>query len=257
MTDGLFVAHPNKDMLMDFENEIWRKHDSVSRFVFMLTHPDIEFERKEAFHYLASCWTDESQYVASYNHIDDAVIDNARNQYADMTDEEKENGHFFVKTTFIPRNTIMNGCAWYPYDQESNYGDSVRYDWMLKDNKSELNRDEWEDFWRRYNMLQFFNNEPATQSEPEIDLEEVLLYFPGLEDIVKALVQNHIPFDTEGGFELKEDDIIIAEAAIKIDGKLIVIDDFSDRQEQIEIFESHGYKVYTTESFNIDEIKNS
>jgi len=257
MTDGLFVAHPNKDMLMDFENEIWRKHDSVSRFVFMLTHPDIEFERKEAFHYLASCWTDESQYVASYNHIDDAVIDNARNQYADMTDEEKENGHFFVKTTFIPRNTIMNGCAWYPYDQESNYGDSVRYDWMLKDNKSELNRDEWEDFWRRYNMLQFFNNEPATQPEPEIDLEEVQLYFPGLEDIVKALVQNHIPFDTEGGFELKEDDIIIAEAAIKIDGKLIVIDDFSDRQEQIEIFESHGYKVYTTESFNIDEIKNS
>ena len=257
MTDGLFVAHPNKDMLMDFENEIWRKHDSVSRFVFMLTHPDIEFERKEAFHYLASCWTDESQYVASYNHIDDAVIDNARNQYSDMTDEEKENGHFFVKTTFIPRNTIMNGCAWYPYDQESNYGDSVRYDWMLKDNKSELNRDEWEDFWRRYNMLQFFNNEPATQPESEIDLEEVLLYFPGLEDIVKALVQNHIPFDTEGGFELKEDDIIIAEAAIKIDGKLIVIDDFSDRQEQIEIFESHGYKVYTTESFNIDEIKNS
>ena len=37
----------------------------------------------------------------------------------------------------------------------------------------------------------------------------------------------------------------------------IVIDDFSDRQEQIEIFESHGYKVYTTESFNIDEIINS
>lgn len=256
LTDGLFVAHPNKDMLMDFENEIWRKHDSVSRFVFMLTHPDIEFERKEAFHYLASCWTDESQYAASYSHIDDAVRDNARNQYADMTDEEKENGHFFVKTTFIPRNTIMNGCAWYPYDQESNYGDSVRYDWMLRDNQLELNREEWEDFWRRYNMLQFFNNEPATQPEPEIDLEEVLLYFPGLEDIVKALVQNHIPFDTEGGFELKEDDIIIAEAAIKIDGKLIVIDDFSDRQEQIEIFESHGYKVYTTESFNIDEIKN-
>lgn len=257
LTDGLFVAHPNRDMLMDFENEIWRKHDSVSRFVFMLTHPDIEFERKEAFHYLASCWTDESQYVASYNHIDDAVRDNARNQYSEMTDEEKENGHFFVKTTFVPRNTITNGNAWYPYDQECNYGDSVRYDWMLRDNPSELNRDEWEDFWRRYNMLQFFTNEPNTQPKPEIDLEEVLLYFPGLEDIVKVLVQNHIPFDTEGGYELKEDDIIIAEAAIKIDGKLIVIDDFSDRQEQVEIFENHGYKVFTTESFNVDEIKNN
>ena len=78
-----------------------------------------------------------------------------------------------------------------------------------------------------------------------------------LEDIVKVLVQNHIPFDTEGGYELKEDDIIIAEAAIKIDGKLIVIDDFSDRQEQVEIFENHGYKVFTIDSFNVDEIKNN
>ena len=84
--------------------------------------------------------------------------------------------------------------------------------------------------------------------EPEIDLEEVLMYFPGLEDVVTTLVQNHIPFDTEGGFELKENDIIIAEAAIKIDGKDIVIDDFTDREDQIELFENHGFKVFAIET---------
>ena len=146
LTDALFIAHPNRDMLLDFENEIWRKHDSVSRFIFMLIHPNINIQRKEALHHLASCWTDESQYVTSYSHIDDAVRENARNQYAEITDEEKENMHFFVKTTFIPRNSMMNGSAWCPYNQESNYGDSVRYDWGLKGNQTELNREDWEDF---------------------------------------------------------------------------------------------------------------
>ncbi len=252
--DGLFVAHPDRGMLSDFENDIWRKHDSVGRFLFMLTHPDIDDQRQEVFHYLASCWTDESQYVASYDKIDDAVRTNAKNQYADISEEDKENIHFFVKTTFIPRNSILSGCAWYPYDQESNYGDSVRFEWGIKDNHSELNKEDWEDFWRRYNMLQFFHNESSTPSTPEIDLDEILTYFPGLEDIVTALVQNNVPFDTEGGYELKEEDIIVAEAAIKIDGKDIVIDDFSGREDQIAIFENRGYKVYTKETFNIDEI---
>ena len=253
--DGLFT-NPNREMLLDFENEIWRRHNSMERFLYMLTHPDIEEQRKEAFHYLASCWTDESQYIASYGHIDDAVRDNARNQYADISQEENEACHFYVKTTFIPRNSLLGGSAWYPYDKESNYGDSVRYDWSFRNNTSELNRDDWEDFWRRYNMLQFFANEPSQPEVTEIDLEDILVYFPGLEDIVTALVQNRIPFDTEGGFELKEEDIIIAEAAIKIDGKDIVIDDFAGREDEVELFKAHGFKVLTKENFNIKEIIN-
>lgn len=253
--DGLFVAHPNVNMLLEYENEIRIKQDSVGRFIFMLTHPDIDFEREEAFRYIASCWTDESQYIASYEHIDDAVSKNARNQYADISEEDKENGHFFIKTTFIPRNSMLNGSAWYPYDQEDNYGDSIRYDWAIRENQAELNREDWEDFWRRYNILQFFHNEPTTPVMPEIDLDEILLYFPGLEHIVAALVQNHIAFDTEGGYELREDNVIVAEAAIKIEGKPIVIDDFAGREEEKEKFEAKGFKVYTKETFNINEIK--
>lgn len=111
--------------------------------------------------------------------------------------------HFFVKTTFIPRNTLLKGSAWYPYDQVDHLEDSVRYDWGLKEGLTEINREDWEDFWRRYNLLQFFHNNSMQEELPSIDLDEILLYFPGLEDLVTALVTHHISFDTEGGFELK------------------------------------------------------
>ena len=88
-----------------------------------------------------------------------------------------------------------------------------------------------------------------------IDLDEVLIYFPGLEDIVESLISSQISFDVEGGFELKENDIIIAEAAIRIDNKNIVIDDFEGREKEIAVFEQHGFKVYTPNDFNINELK--
>ena len=163
--------------------------------------------------------------------------------------------HFYVKTTFIPRNTLIKGSAWYPYDQEGHWEDSIRYNWSLKDALPEINKEDWEDFWRRYNLLQFFKNEPAETAAIPIDLDEILIYFPGLEDIVTSLVNNQIAFDTEGGYELKDSDIIIAEAAIKINDKNIVIDDFEGHEGDIVIFEQHGYKVYTPDNYNINELK--
>jgi DEAD/DEAH box helicase domain-containing protein len=91
---------------------------------------------------------------------------------------------------------------------------------------------------------------------PTVDLDEILLYFPGLEDVVKELVSNQVRFDTDGGYQLTDEEgIIIAEAAIKIEGKNIVIDDFSGREEDVVKFESHGYKVIDGNSFNINEVK--
>ena len=87
-------------------------------------------------------------------------------------------------------------------------------------------------------------------------MDEILLYFPGLEDVVKELVNNNIPFDTEGGFSMmNENGQVAMEAAIKIEGKDIVIDDFTDRQEAYDYFVEHGYQVYTPETFNIVELK--
>lgn len=254
--DTLFIASPNRELIQDFNNDLWRKHNSMYRFIYMLKHPNFSQLRNEVFCNLASCWTDSNQYLSSYSNIDRAVAENAREQYASFTAEEQDNMHFFVKTTFIPRNTLLKGSAWYPYDQVDHLEDSVRYDWGLKEGLTEINREDWEDFWRRYNLLQFFHNNSMQEELPSIDLDEILLYFPGLEDLVTALVTHHISFDTEGGFELKEGDIIIAEAAIKIDDKDIVIDDFEGHEGDMTIFEQHGFKVVTPENFNINDYKN-
>jgi DEAD/DEAH box helicase domain-containing protein len=260
--DALFVSAPNSDLLEDFPNEIGRKKDSISRFIFMLEHPVLEELRKEAFSYVASCWTDPDQYICSYDKIELALEQNARGQYADVTEEENEALHFFVKTTFVPRNSLVAGSAWYPYDKEDNYSDSVRYNWQMKTGLPEIKKEDWCDFWRRYNILQLFDNKPKNMDTekvatyPTVDLDEILLYFPGLEDVVKELVSNQVRFDTDGGYQLTDEEgIIIAEAAIKIEGKNIVIDDFSGREEDVVKFESHGYKVIDGNSFNINEVK--
>lgn len=254
-TDEMFVR-PNKEMFSDFQNELFREKDSVKRLLFMLKHPDLEYLSKEAMAYIASCWTDENQYTASYASIDKAVEENARNQYADFPEEDADNGHFFAKTTFVPRNTLVAGSAWYAYDCYDHYQNSVRYKWDIKEGLPEINKDDWADFWRRFNILQFFSNQPLHEEKPQIDLDEILLYFPGLEDIVKELVNNNIPFDTDGGFSIMDEDGQVAmEAAIKIEGKDIVIDDFTDRQEAYDYFVEHGYQIYTPETFNIVELK--
>ena len=91
------------------------------------------------------------------------------------------------------------------------------------------------------------------QEHQAINIEEIIILFPGLEDIIEQLVQNEIPFNTEGGFELIENEIIIAEAAIKIEGKDIVIDNFDN--ETIKMFTERGYQAITPENFSIDNIK--
>ena len=126
--------------------------------------------------------------------------------------------------------------------------------WQLPDDLKEIEKEIWHAFWYKYNILQIYmQDEP--EPEPEVNLDEIIDYFPGLEDIVTDLVNHHIQFDTEGGFDLQEDGVIIASAAIKLQDKDVVIDDFDE--ETAETFRKHGFKVYTTETFNINAIKNN
>ena len=113
-------------MLDEFDNELCRKNNSVSRFIFMLLNPNTEWLRNEVLCNLASCWTDENQYISSYSKIDVAVEENAREQYSCITEEERELMHFYIQTSFIARNTLLQGSVWYHYDHEENLEDSER-----------------------------------------------------------------------------------------------------------------------------------
>jgi DEAD/DEAH box helicase domain-containing protein len=259
--DALYIASPNRDMLADFPNELYRMKDSMSRFVFMLQHPNLEGLRREVFYYLAACWTDENKYVSPYEEIDRVIAQNIQSSYGTVRDADLESCHFFVKSTFIPQNQMVQGVAWYPYDQEDHFADSIRYQWALTPDMTQVDKGEWADFWRRYNLLQFFRNasqeasSPTSAQLPEVNLDEILDYFPGLEEVVTALVQNHVPFNPDGGFQLTDEDgIIVAEAAIKIEGQDTVIDDFAGRDEDRAKFEAHGYRVVDVNAFNINDI---
>jgi len=136
-----------------------------------------------------------------------------------------------------------------------NWSAEEQKNWRLPAGLTEIDKDVWKAFWYKYNILQILkqgDNTPIADDN-DIDLDEILIYFPGLEDIVTALVNNHIPFDEDGGYDLKEDGVIIASAAIKIKNENIVIDEFDDETKSI--FESHGFKAYTPATFNINEFK--
>lgn len=246
---------PVPELLDDFPNKLYRASGNLDRFLFILENPVPEMFGKEIFSYLASCWTDENQYISSYSQVNKAVMENAKNQYNDISAEDEDTCHFFVKTKFIRRNGIMNGSAWYAYDTESSWWKGIKYCIELRSELQGAERSAWEDFWRRYNLIQFFS--AVEQSVPISDFVPIDTdLFPGLENIIEQLNANHIQVETDEECALKNDDgIIIAEAAIQIKGHKIVIDDFSERENESDAFRSAGYTVILKENFNINDLK--
>lgn len=137
---------------------------------------------------------------------------------------------------------------------EQQWTENERTNWRLPDGLAKIEKEQWQAFWHKYNILQIYMQDETVGADTVgISLDNILDSFPGLETIVTELVANKIPFDTDGGFDLEEDGVIVASAAIKIEGKNIVIDDFDD--QAVSVFEAHGYKALTPETFDINELK--
>ena len=134
------------------------------------------------------------------------------------------------------------------------FSNVIRCDLEITRGLRVADKDEWIGFWRRYNLLQFFNpntaEEPVDITDEQLDRDEVKLYYPGMEDIVDVLLDHDIPFSHVGMCELTDDDNeVIACAELLIDNPLIAIDPVSENDRKV--FEEKGYKVITKEEFNI------
>ncbi len=94
----------------------------------------------------------------------------------------------------------------------------------------------------------------ADNSQPiSVNRDEIKELYPGLEEIVDLLIDNHVPFSYDGVFELTNDDNeVIASAAMIIDDPKIVIDPYSDNDRAV--FERCGYQVVSQGDFNIELI---
>ena len=141
---------------------------------------------------------------------------------------------------------------------EKAFSNAIKYDLQLQRGLSELDKEEWVAFWRRYNLIQFFSGSLESSQEEAtaapVNREEVKELYPGMEDIVDILIDNNIPFSYDGVFELTdENNDVIASAAMIIDNPKIAIDPSSDADKAM--FEQKGYKVIKQEEFNVELIK--
>jgi DEAD/DEAH box helicase domain-containing protein len=141
---------------------------------------------------------------------------------------------------------------------EKAFNNAIKYGLQLQRGLSELDKEEWVAFWRRYNLIQFFSGSLESSQEEvaaaTVNREEVKELYPGMEDIVDILIDNNIPFSYDGVFELTdENNDVIASAAMIIDNPKIAIDPSTDEDKAV--FEQKGFRVIKQEEFNIELIK--
>ena len=72
----------------------------------------------------------------------------------------KQGWSFFVKNQLLQRSSLVTGSAWVLPKQgvtiQDKLEDKVCYDFQIVPNLSAINKEDWNDFWRQYNLLQFF-----------------------------------------------------------------------------------------------------
>ena len=134
----------------------------------------------------------------------------------------------------------------------------ISYDIEITKGLRTADKDEWIGFWRRYNLLQFFD--PNNHEElghiagDQPDREEIKMLYPGMEDIIDMLLDNNIPFSYDGMCELTDDDNeVIACAELLVDRPLIAINPVGENDRRV--FEEKGYKVVSKDEFNIEMTK--
>ncbi len=148
-----------------------------------------------------------------------------------------------------------------PTDEEVDeaFSRGIHYDLEITKGLRSVDKNEWIGFWRRYNLIQFFDStssvEQETAEESQEDREEIKMFYPGLEDIVDLLLDNHVPFSHEGMCELTNaDNEVVASADLIIENPLIAIDPVDEKSKNV--FEENGYMVINKDDFNIEIIGN-
>ena len=79
----------------------------------------------------------------------------------------------------------------------------------------------------------------ATMDEKNIN--DILQYYPGVEDIARYLLEHHVAISAEGGFSLMRDEEVVANAMLGSEVLKIAVDPLDEDSRKA--FEEAGYKV--------------
>ncbi len=127
----------------------------------------------------------------------------------------------------------------------------------------DLTRQDWEDFWRLYNLVQMeqpkimFSTDVIENEDSEgkngDDLADVLVYYDAeYHPIVQLLIEKQVEFAKEGSFFLMQGDKQIAESVLGFEDKKIAVGALSEKDKTV--FEQQGYTVFTYDDFDINHI---
>lgn len=251
-----------------YNNDIHKCRNSLERFIYVLMHPKMTNVKNDIYNYMmCHLFPQQHRYICSYDDIEDALENNATdNLFSQIAQDDLAQGHFFARTDLPPIITalMVGSSSWCAVDffAESYQDDTVlnsaldvsmRCILKLKQGLQSVDQLEWEKFWRLYNLLQFFNHTDS-QTQETINYDEIMMFFPGLEDIVKQLLDNGIDFDHDGGFCLEDEDgVMLAEADLGFADKKIVINPIDTDSRNA--FIGAGYTIVSPEDFNIELVK--
>lgn len=243
----------------EFPNRIKDCHNSFERFIRLLTFHSVDDIRQEVGNYLACWFTDlQENKICRIGDVNAAVMKNVTDEYSDrVTDEDKENGEFYVRTSLIPDSLLASGSAWFHCEDTMNKASFV-YSFKLNENLGDIELDQWKDYWQVYNLLQFFTEISGNTGlqKGSSNIEKILEnYEPCLEHVIRELVAAGIWVNPDGETAiLSEDGIsVVAEADLVVQKQKIVVNLWDEKLEDTII--KMGYKVFTTDNFNMDEVK--
>ena len=219
--DGLYIPYSRRDE--QFPNKLQDFSNNMERLLYFLKHPTLEDIVNEVKMYLANTKTDVDE------------------------------GNMLVKTDFMRQTSIVGGTLDLKITDE---GDMVpTFDWKMTQQLQVVDKADWMDFWRRYNILQLFENEtvqsvthalaPPVASGEEQNFAEIAEYYPEeYQPLVLKACQKGYNIPDDGDFNATDDDgTVIGSAGFGIEEEKWVVDPYSDEDRQS--FEKHGYQEFT------------
>ena len=86
----------------------------------------------------------------------------------------------------------------------------------------------------------------------EVNIDEILENYPGVEDIARYLLEHQIDINPDGGFELLTEDEVLGSAMLGSEEYKFVVEPFDNDSKRA--FDSNGYTV--VDANDLETIKN-
>ncbi len=221
-------------LMVSFSDKYINDHFKIYNFLFQSNFPQNSVSKEDAQKYLSNPSLDYNSLAKNAGKGSYALIDRPqRDKLADFRILQKIDNLEVIGSVF------------------------------LKSKEKSYEKDVWESFWRRFNIIQFFHDQISFRyyedSTPTIDqkadlAEDIFDNFdPKYHSTVKELLSSNIEFNKDDYFYLKDDNgSIIAEAFLGLPDHKTVIDPLSD--ESGNLFQKHGFKVFKLQEFNIKNL---